>query len=308
MNPAIEEPWVPYPLRARRHRAADRESAGESLWTETLSLEARNRLAACVRDQLTGDAMDGDMSEFLYSIAQTVCDAAGATGLVEEFPEGTGILYDFEFVDHIRNPLTEQGVVFGLIEGLWRQHADWAGTGVQTDERACESLTAKITEILEDHRIGLVFVNGQFLPRSGSSLDAGLLVPALEFLTGDARFADADAMYNEALAAIRDRQPNEAITKACTALQSLLAAMGCGARTDKLSTQFAQAIDTGLLAKHDKPLQGWLMADRGNLGSAHPGETPANRDDAWLTVHVVGSIILRLSRGEGRGTRDENTN
>ena len=61
----------------------------------------------------------------------------------------------------------------------------------------------------------------------------------------------------------------------------------------------------GLLAKHDKPLEGWLIADRGNLGSAHPGDGNAGREDAWLTVHVVGAVILRLARGRARGTLDE---
>lgn len=208
-----------------------------------------------------------------------------------------------DFVDSIRDPDGSSAVIFGLIEGLWHWQTVIDEEVIKRGSRSRQWFQDRITEVLEDHRIGFVFVNGSFQPRSGSVVDREVLRPTLEFLTGDPRFADADTTYCEALSAIQHRQPDEAITKACTALQSVLAALGCNSH--KLSKQVARAIDKGLLAKHDKPLEGWLTADRGTLGSAHPGEGTATREDAWLTVHVVGAIILRLARGRSRGVQDE---
>jgi len=241
----------------------------------------------------------------LNVITQEVSDAAGVVNRAIEVPELFGRQSVDEFVNSIREPDQFPAVIFGLIEGFWRWQAVMDEEFIARRPRSRELLRDRITEILEDHRIGFVFVDGNFLPRSGSIADQEILVPAVEFLTGDPTFADADSTYREALRSIQHRQPDQAITKACTALQSVLAALGCGDGSDKLSKQFATAIDKGLLARHAKPLEGWLTADRGILGSAHPGDGTAVREDAWLTVHVVGAVILRLARGPARGMLDE---
>lgn len=299
MTDPDDQRWVPYPLRELRRETAEREAAGESLWTERLNLTARNKLAACVRNLLWDDMHGPGVPTLLSAITQDVSDAAGVKSRAGEIPELFGRQDVDDFVDSIRDPDEHTAVIFGLIEGLWRWEAVVDEEFVKRGPGARQLFQERITEILEDHRIGFAFINGKFLPRSGSVADREILIPAVEFLTGDPRFADADAEYCEALDAIQHRQPDEAITKACTALQSALAALGCD--DDKLSTQVALAAGKGLFAKHDKPLQGWLIADRGNFGSAHPGDRPAAREDAWLAVHVVGAIILRLSRGSLRG-------
>ena len=45
----------------------------------------------------------------------------------------------------------------------------------------------------------------------------------------------------------------------------------------------------------------WVSADRSEMGDSHKAETTLTRDDAWLTVHVVGALILRLASEGGRG-------
>ncbi|WP_420623283.1 hypothetical protein [Candidatus Poriferisodalis sp.] len=308
MTDPVEQPWVPFPKQELRRDMAEREAAGVSLWTEALDATARNKLAACVRDQLWDDRDGRDAERLLSAITQEVSDAAGVVSRVAEVPELFGRQSVDDFVDSIRDPDVSPAVILGLIEGFWRWQAVRDEEFIKRGPRSRELLRDRITEILDDHRIGFVFVDGDFLPRSGSIADQEILVPTVKFLTGDRAFADADSTYREALRAIQHGQPDEAITKACTALQSVLAALGCGEGSDKLSKQIAASIDNGLLAKHDKPLEGWLTADRGNLGSAHPGEGNAVREDAWLTVHVVGAIILRLARGRARGTLDEHEN
>lgn len=303
MTDTDELRWEPYPLRELRRDAAEREAAGENLWTEELESTTRNQFAACVRNLLWDYIQDPGVPTLLSAITQEVSDAAGVKSRAGEAPELFGRQDIDDFVDSIRDPDALPAVILGLIEGLWHWQTVIDEELVKRGAHSRQWFQDRITEVLEDHRIGFVFVNGDFQPRSGSIADREILVPAAELLTGDPRFADADATYREALSAIQHRQPDEAITKACTALQSVLAALGCG--SNNLSRQVAQAVDEGLLARHDKPLEGWLTATRGILGSAHPGTGAATREDAWLTVHVVGAIILRLARGRPRGVQDE---
>lgn len=303
MTDTDEQRWTPYPLRELRRDTAKREAAGENLWTEGLDPTTRNKLAACVRDLLWDYVQDPGVPTLLSAITQEVSDAAGVKSRTDEAPELFGRQAIGDFVDSIRDPDGSSAVILGLIEGLWRWQTVIDEELVKRGAGSRQWFQDRITEILDDRRIGFVFVNGRFQPRSGSVVDREVLRPTLEFLTGDPRFADADTIYREALGAIQHRQSDEAITKACTALQSVLTALGCD--SNKLSAQVAQAINKGILAKHDKPLEGWLTADRGNFGSAHPGDRPAVREDAWLTVHVVGAIILRLARGSSRGVQDE---
>ncbi len=74
-------------------------------------------------------------------------------------------------------------------------------------------------------------------------------------------------------------------------------ALGCGGST--LGQQAEAARNKGLLTSHDLRLTDWVTADRSTLGDAH-NAAPATRHDARLTVHVVGSLILRLAEDPRR--------
>jgi hypothetical protein len=81
----------------------------------------------------------------------------------------------------------------------------------------------------------------------------------------------------------------------------MLTALGCDGNA--LGTQLASAKKKGLLAPHDHPLSlviekaiAWAAADRSEKGDTHKAGT-AVRDDAWLTVHIVGALIVRLAGG-----------
>jgi hypothetical protein len=43
----------------------------------------------------------------------------------------------------------------------------------------------------------------------------------------------------------------------------------------------------------------WVAADRSEMGDAHHA-TQATREDAWLIVHVVGAVMVRLASGQQR--------
>jgi hypothetical protein len=89
----------------------------------------------------------------------------------------------------------------------------------------------------------------------------------------------------------------------------VLKALGCagGALGDLLSS----ARRNGLIKGNDTPLTeaisrmvNWVAAKR-NQGEAHQGDPDIDMSDAWMVVHVVGALIIRLSeQNPGSGSRD----
>lgn len=77
MTDSDEQQWEPYPLRKLRRDTAEREAAGENLWTERLDSTTRNKLAACARNLLWDDVQDPGVPTLLSAITQDVSDAAG---------------------------------------------------------------------------------------------------------------------------------------------------------------------------------------------------------------------------------------
>jgi hypothetical protein len=42
----------------------------------------------------------------------------------------------------------------------------------------------------------------------------------------------------------------------------------------------------------------WVSVDRNEMGDVHQAQEPSV-EDAWLTVHIVGALILRLGGPPG---------
>jgi hypothetical protein len=64
------------------------------------------------------------------------------------------------------------------------------------------------------------------------------------------------------------------------------------------------AKEKGLVKGTDSPLTeaivktvNWVAAKR-NQGEAHRGDPDLNTSDAWMVVHVVGALTIRLSETE----------
>lgn len=72
-----------------------------------------------------------------------------------------------------------------------------------------------------------------------------------------------------------------------------------GCKGNALGPLADDARKRGLLAPYDRKIIDWVSADRSDKGDAH-NATPASRDDAWLAVHVVGALILRLAGDANR--------
>jgi hypothetical protein len=179
--------------------------------------------------------------------------------------------------------------------GLNRQSGSWSG----------ELFDACVNVILREHRISYDFTKSQMVPFSAKELHHSVLAPALQLLAGRPDLENVESAYRTALEEITSGKASDAITDAGTALQEMFSALGCDGNS--LGPQIVSARAKGILAPHDSPMLigvekvvHWVSADRSEKGDAH-GVTNATLDDAWFIVHIVGTVILRLSKTERRG-------
>lgn len=169
-----------------------------------------------------------------------------------------------------------------------------------------EGLSGVINDILASHRVSLEFVDRQVVEFESREMHKGVVVPALTLLGGDPKFAAVESAYQDALKELAtEKGAPDAITDAGRALQEMLEARGCKGNTIGKLLKSARAM--GVLSASDEQLEqgisniiDWVSADRNTKGDVHKA-SDATRADAWLTVHVVGALILRLANDEPRG-------
>jgi hypothetical protein len=161
-----------------------------------------------------------------------------------------------------------------------------------------------VNNILREHRVSYELANSQMIEFSSREIHEELVTPTLQLLAGRPDGARVESAYQAALSEISKGQPSNAITDAGTALQETLATLGCSGNS--LGPLAKSAREKGLLAPHDSPMVSavekivhWVSADRSELGDAHEVSS-ATVDDAWFIVHIVGALILRLSKASPR--------
>lgn len=161
----------------------------------------------------------------------------------------------------------------------------------------------------EDYRVAYRVVDRELIPLGSDELHAEVVAPALRLLVGT-RYKRAHVAY---LGAIKEipADPANAITDAGTALQETLEALGC--EGNALGPLIKSARKRGLIAGHDQTLMNgienflsWASADRSNMGDGHH-VSDASRADAWLMVHIVGALIVRLIDPSKRTSDSEST-
>jgi len=176
-----------------------------------------------------------------------------------------------------------------------------------TMQSSGRSFEKNVNIVLRQHRISYDFVGNHMVEHSTSVLHTEVVMPTLRLLSGRAGWSGVENAYQEALVELSAGRAPNAITDASTALQEALTACGCeGANLGPL---ISSARKKGLLAAHDSPMLNaiekslqWVSADRANTGDAH-STTAASVEDAWLAVHIVGAIILRLSKVTAQNAR-----
>lgn len=268
--------------RKREAEAAAREAAGESLWTEHIPRPARVRIAAEWQAHLNRLGYGGE--EALENDALSLLKFMVGATPIRVSPNSWQSIEDTDVL------LTQLEAVIAAFNV---RHVDTTG------------FQQWINDVFASHRVAFKMVDREFVPISSDELHVEVVEPALRLLA-DSRFTLAHDAYMKALKEIANDDPGDSITDAATALQETLNALGV--RGGSLGAQWTNAKKQGLLTGHDQRLADgidkfvdWASAERNTNSDAHK-HTDADRSDAWLMVHVVGALIVRLAGPRPRST------
>lgn len=163
-----------------------------------------------------------------------------------------------------------------------------------------------VKRLLAEDRISYDMVKGELVEKQSQEMHAAVVEPALTLLADRKRYPHVETAYRAALEQLSKGEVQNAITDAGTALQQMLSALGCSGKV--LGDLIKDARRKGLFGGHDNPLLeviektcSWAAADRNVNGDTH-NVKEVQAEDAWLLVHVVGALILRLAGGTPRPT------
>jgi hypothetical protein len=285
-------------LRRRLQQAADREAAGESLWTPGFDARVRTRVMHVVRQTASGFIMTN--VESLFAVAQGLIVAQEGLYTLT----GTRTAPHSDFFEYFQT--CEDAMFPTVLEALVLafEQVDEAEARQGNYRRGyAEAFSREANEILAQERIAWELIDHRMVEIHSKELHMAAVEPAIRLLH-QSRFASADQQYRDALDELAQGKAADAITDAGATLQELLEALGC--EGNQLGDLVRSAKRKGLLGAHDTPLLDaiektlhWVAADRSEMGDAHHA-TQATREDAWLIVHVVGALIVRLASGQDR--------
>lgn len=162
---------------------------------------------------------------------------------------------------------------------------------------ALQRFSTRINGVLEEHRIAFELVDHRMVEFDSKELHAAVVQPALCLLGGSAEFVAIESSYQDALREISEHHYADAVTDAARALQETLRAVGC--EGNALGRLLDSAVSKNLIVARDKKLVDWVSAERSQVGDAHVMTAPS-KSDAWLSVHIVGALIVHLLSGESR--------
>jgi hypothetical protein len=149
-----------------------------------------------------------------------------------------------------------------------------------------------INQIFAEHRVGWEWVETEMVPYRSKEMHSAVVAPTLRLLSGRSGWDAIESSYRAALDELGKGESGDAITDASRALEEALGSLGYGGRT--LGQRTDAAVRAGAIRSEDRKLYEWVAAARGNLSDAHAGNE-GERSEAWLVVHVVGALILRLA-------------
>lgn len=261
----------------RVQETTEREAAGEKLWTLEFDDRSLTRLDG-IWELFAEDPWYAH--EFPSRIARLMRVWGGHRVGSELFPgaflnRGRG---KTEFILDLLGSITR--VIQDMPEDVYEEFINFANS------------------ILNEHRVAFRLVDGAVVPVASDELHNEVVQPALRLLVG-AQFNEAHDAYLKALKEIQGNDSGDAITDAGTALQLTLTALGC--EGNALGDLLKDAKRKNLLVGHDvaltegiKRFADWAAAERNITGDTHRHST-AELSDAWLMVHVVGALIVRLA-------------
>jgi hypothetical protein len=280
-------------LHARRKRITEaaRAAARGEPWIYAFSKAVRTKVWISLQSSTT----PGFQDTLIRNARDRILHEEGRFYLTDPEVEAVDDLYQYLFkAPHTMVPTVIEALGFEL-----RRQARQSGF-VATFYRPGE-FERDIQTILREYRIGFDFVEGEMVSFESKELYRDVIERGLRLLSQREGFVSVEAAYRDALRELAGGKAADAITDAGTALQEMLVAMGC--QGNALGPLLSSARKRHLLGPHDYVLTeviskaiDWASADRSQMGDSHKASS-ATPEDAWLTVHIVGALIVRLAAG-----------
>jgi hypothetical protein len=295
-----------YQDRKRDKVRAERLAAGEPLeFTKSFTKDVRTKITWAMLDSVPSkfkgspyspgwDAVGGHLQRILF---KTWGRTTGLTKI-------SGIERNADVSSYLINDATDEEAL-DMVEA-WFDAVIQAVRAVKAEEefirfapdwkrmvnQSFDAYRNEVNSVLDLHDVGYQVIDTEVIERESMAMHADVVEPALALLHGDSRLASVERAFQDALRELKPGgNPADAITDAATALQEMLVAIG--ADGNALGPLMRDGVSRGLLRPYDAKLVDWASASRSDRGDAHSaGE--ASSSDAWLVVHVVGALILRL--------------
>jgi hypothetical protein len=310
-----------YAERLRLKQQAAALAAGNAEWTEHLSDVVRKKLCAAWEDARS-DFEPGHNEMLVEPIAKRTRRSLGRAlkpgnmtpprndaeflqqALDGAAPDNDDLLSLIEAEHEVLNQYTPDKPTASALAMFGPNARVVSGSGGSYDhsetvrrEQSAETFRKRVNEIFEAHLVGFgLHQDSRLIPVKSHEMHNAVVAPTLYLLHSQPRFAAAEQAYQDALREIRNRDAGDAITDAGTALQGALKAPGCDGNA--LGDQLKSAKKKGLVRGTDTPLTDaviqWVAAQR-NAGEAHTAGHDFTMSDAWMIVHVVGALIIRLA-------------
>lgn len=166
-----------------------------------------------------------------------------------------------------------------------------------------DALIEVINDQLLHNRVEWVVEDKRLQERGNSVLHSAVVRPVTALLDSSPNWAVASRAFQTALDRLSESKPAVALTDAATALQEFFRALGANGNSlsDQLNDAERQKVVSATDKKLLKPLVDWVNSDRSTRGNAHHfRDDDASKADAWLMIHVVGAVMVRLSNREPR--------
>jgi len=282
--------------RRRLAEIAEREAAGENLWTDKFNGNFRVKLRRAMAETTH------DKDEFIRFARWEVMKEVGLNSLL-----GMRSNFRMDFDHFIENGT--DAMMPTVIEAFMRACSDGELQSMTGIPDADGELGPRINSLLREYRISFQLADDLMVPLSSFELHESVIVPALRLLARSRGWESVEKPYLEALNEIKNGNAGNAITDSATSLQEALKLMGC--QGTSLGPLINSGIRNGIILAHDAPMLEsiervlhWVSADRSTLGDAHNSAEPAI-EDAWFNVHIVGAILVRLNSQSRRGSPRE---
>lgn len=281
--------------RARLQSQSEALQSGSTQWSEELSVLACTKLDLAWKDA-TSELSDRDSCDVFNQIVHDTQRWLGyplTPDMMASSPQYNVHGWRVKNSDLLSLIEAEHAALSELAEGIAFDIAGFhAGSHLDLD-----AFTDTVNRIFDSHLVAFrLGTNSVLVPMQSRQMHSEVVEPVMALLRGDSRFADAEKAYQDALRELRNHDAGDAITDAGTALSEMFNALGC--KGQALGDQLASAKKTGLIRGTDAPLtelvSRWVATQRNN-GEAHYAVHQYGISDAWMVVHVVGALMIRLS-------------